>query len=489
MTTLKRSDVLTQRDHIYTFLQRKGPGPNHPLELFSLHGALGAAEEPLGAPEPRYRKSVVRRGAYDLVAQIQPAPEAFTTSFTEGMPRKTAALIERLKKSGRRFSAHAIISQSADPEDYTDWESKEIIEGVLITSFTREEAEADENDLVNVTAEAQYASRVRVFPIYFGQEAGTEITTEVIDAAVYPEDDRDDLDEKEIYLLCRAPSTERFMVVYSKDGGRTWTVVQPSAAAVDSDPSALAVVGNYVIVTSASENCYFYTNRDNLGASAWAKVTDGFAANHGPTAIYAPAVGQIFMAAEGGYVYRLSIPGRAVESVEEGSLTVQNLNAIHGAGDTIIAVGASNALLFSATKGRTWTTKTGPAPAVDLNCVHVLDDERVWIGADQLYYSDDRADSFIEVTLTVANLDHVADIAVSRESESVMYVAVNTTDPAGMVLRSTDGGTEFEQKSILDLPENDGINALAVGGPNYVLAAGLNADGTDGIAVIATEAA
>jgi len=101
MSTINREDVLTKRTHLYSFIQRKG-SPRYSLELFSLHGAMGSAEQPLGEPEPRYRKSVTRRGAWDRVGAVEAPPDAPTTSFTEMMPRATATRNASLSRCPQR---------------------------------------------------------------------------------------------------------------------------------------------------------------------------------------------------------------------------------------------------------------------------------------------------------------------------------------------------------------------------------------------------
>jgi len=484
MGTINREDILTKRTHVYSFIQRKG-SPRYSLELFSLHGAMGSAEQPLGEPEPRYRKSVTRRGAWDRVGEIESPPDAPTTSFTELMPRATATFLEQLKKSGEPFAVHTVIHQNVDPQNYTRWESKEVFDGVRLTSFTRNDAEGDEDDLVQIEADAQFAAFDRVFPITFGEKAGTDITKEVVAVAVYPEDDRGDPSTKEIYAITKVDTTEP-KLVYSKNGGATFVAEALTVMGTD-EPDDIAVVGDYVIVTSSAGEAYYFAKKDDLANSGWTKVTGGIVTAHGPTAIYAPAVGSIYFAGLGGYVYKLTIPGRDVSVLEAGDLTAQNLTAIHGAGDTIVAVGASNAVLVSSNGGRTFSTPTGPAVGVALNAVHVWDKDTFWIGGDGLYFTDDRGASWLAVNLgmTVAS---VRAVRFARDLKGVGYVGVVTATPTAHVLRTTDYGAEWETFSVGGFnTANEGIGALAVGGPNYVVAAGVvTAVGADGYLALAT---
>lgn len=468
MATLKREDILTKRTHIYSFIQRR-PGPRGRLELFSLHGALGSAEQPLGEPEPRYRKSVTRRGAWDRVGEVESPPDAPSTSFTEMMPRATATYLEQLRKSGEPFAVHAVIHQNADPQNYSRWESKEVLEDVRLTRFTRSEAEGEDDDLVQVEAEAQFAAYDRLFHLNFGEKAGAEITKEVVAVAIYPPDDRGDPSRVAIYAVQKVDTTAP-KLVYSRDGGATWAAVTLTALGAN-EPNAIAVAGDYLLIVSSAGGAYYYAPLDD--PTAWTPVTDGFASGKGPTAIYVKAVGDIYLAGQGGYVYHLTVPGRPVTVLEGGSLTTQNLAAIGGAGDTVVAVGASNAVLVSGNGGRTWTAPTGPAAGVALNTVAVWDKSTFWVGGDKLYYTDDGAKTWLEVPLGVTGLTAVRAVAFAPDLRAVGYAGV-VTGTTSQVLRTTDYGAEWETLSLRGYnTANEAVNALAVSGPNLVVAGGL----------------
>lgn len=477
-----RDDLNVARRDAYAFIQRR-PGPASPLELFSINGYVGSISEPIASPEPRFRKSLTRRGDWDRVGEVLSPPDARTVSLTERVPRETAAFLERLKKTSERFAVHVIISRDGDPQDTNAWESKEVFEGVGITGFDRDDAEADEDEYWTITSETQYASRERLFHLYFGAEAGTEITNEVVGAAVYPPIDNDDYDVKEIYLLTKVVSSTAPKLIYSMDGGRAWTSVDLTAVG-NNEPDAIAVVGDYVLIVSAAGGSYYFARKTDL--ATWTAVSDGFVASKGPTCIYAPAVGSIFFGGQGGTVYKLGIPGQAVEVLENGSATTQNLNAIHGAGGVLLAVGASNAALLSNNSGRSWTALTGPAPGVALNACWVVDKDTLWIGGDKLYYSRDGGKTWVQVSTGIPGLTAITALVFSAETNAVGYVA-GTGGSNGYLARTTTFGNDFETYSLHNVPVVDRWNALAVGGPNFLVVAGLADDGTDGIAAIGTD--
>lgn len=469
------TNLITNQTHNRTWIQMKAR-PDATLELLSL-GAMGGINEPSGSTEAIYRHSRTKRRGFDKVGESVQTPDTFTSSFREGMPRDVAAYIERAKKAGRKFALHVIHHQDADPEDPTKWESKSVFGGVKITELTSNEfGSFDGDDEVVLEGTLEYDQRERLFKMAFGAEAATEITKPVVAAAVYPADWRDDADAKEIYLLAKVDTTAPH-VIWSKDGGTTWTATALTALSTD-EPDDIAIVGNYLIVCSSAGESYLYATRDN--PTVWTEVTGGFVTGKGPKAIYAVNVANIFFAGLGGYIYKLNLPGQPVTVVDAGVATLQNLNDIHGFGSTIVAVGASNAVVVSRNAGRTWAALTGPAPTVALNAVHVGSDVW-WVGADDLYYSLDEGASWVDKNLGVASLTTVNAIAFSVDLGATGFVGY-TTSTAGGVLRTTDYGATWEASSISGVPTNTGIKAVAMGGANYAVIAGTAT--SDGVAAI-----
>lgn len=477
-----RGDLTVHAQQIYSFLQRAGD-PAHPLELFSLYGAMGGFSIPRSEPEAVYRKSLSRRGAWELWTTLEGPPgDLPTTSFTEKMPRATASLMEDLGTAERRFTVHTIIHESADPTDPTTWESKEIFSGVRLTNVSRDNTEPTEAGEIELSADASFYNYSRLFPMYFGGKAATEITKEVVGVAVYPEDWRADADQKEIYVVQKVDTNPQ--LIYSKNGGATWTKVALTAMAAN-EPTDIAVVGDYVIITSSGGEAYYFASKSAL--DSWTAVTGGFVAAHGPTAIFAPGVGDIWFAGLGGYIYKLGVPGQAVTVIEDGDLTAQNLNDIKGAGNTILVVGASNAVLISQNRGASFSALTGPEVGNALNCCAVVGKDALWVGGDTLSYSLDAGVTWVTSASGIAGLTAVEAIIFCPDQPAVGFVAGTGTGPAGVIKRTTDHGAAWESYSINAPPTNERINKLAVGGPNYLVAGGLlTVAGGDGMLGLAT---
>lgn len=472
-----RGDLTVKSFHLYSFVQEAGDAA-HALQLFSLYGAMGGVTLPQSENEPVYRKSMSQREKYELWTTIEGPPgDLPTTSFTEKMPRSSATYLEDLVAADRPFTIHAIISETGDPTDPTTWDSKEIMSGVKLTNLSRDESEGEENSELEFSADASFENYTRCFPMTFGTEAASDITAEVMGVAVYPSDWRGDADVKEIYVVQKVDTNPQ--LIYSKDGGTTWTKEALTEMSTN-EPTDIAVVGNYVIITSNGGEAYYYTTKDSL--DTWTEVTGGFVASKGPNAIWAAGVGEIWMVGDGGYIYKLDVPGQAVSVIDAGSVTAQNLSDIHGMGNTILAVGAANAAVLTQNRGTSWAALTGPEAATALNCCQVVDEDALWIGGAVLSYSLDAGVTWTAVATGISGLATVDDIVFCPDQLAVGYVCGTTSAPIGVVKRTTDHGNTWESNSINAAPSNEQINKLAVGGPNYLVAGGLvTAAGGDGV--------
>lgn len=481
---MARGDLMTKRLHQRSFIQLR-ERPDSVLQLFARNGgAMGGFEVPKTSPEAVYMPSLSEREAWELFGKIQGPPgDLPSTSFTERLPRETAAQLERLAKRSTPFTMHVVGHKNIDPQDYTTWEFKKIFSGITLSNYAEDDQEVapgGDEAFIEVSADAALENYSRLFHLYFGAEDGTNVTKEIVAVAVYPPVDRGDEDLKELYAVQKTDTNPQLH--YSKDGGATWTKVGLTGMSTN-DPTDIAVVGSYVIITSNAGLGYYYANRDSL--ATWTAVEGtghGFVTSKGPNAIYAPAVGEIWMVGDGGYVYKLGVPGQDVTVIDAGTLTAQNLAAIHGNGNTILAVGAANAAILTQNGGRSWAALTGPAAATALNDCWVLDDERFWIASDYAYYSLDEGDTWTQSSLTYASIASVQSILFCPDQPAVGYAAVLTSDPVGAIMRTSDHGGTWEVYSVHDLPSNEQINDLAVGGPNYVVAGGLvTAVGGDGL--------
>jgi photosystem II stability/assembly factor-like uncharacterized protein len=171
-----------------------------------------------------------------------------------------------------------------------------------------------------------------------------------------------------------------------------------------------------------------------------------------------------------------------------GSLTTQNLNAIHGLDElNVVAVGNSNAVLVTTNGGDTWSLVIGPAVGIALNAIWMRTEEEWFVGTanGRLYYTRDAGLTWTERTFPGSGAGQVRDIQFA--TPTVGYMAHDTAVPAGRILRTIDGGHSWYvlPENIGSIPANDRINALSACGEdvNIVYGAGLADDAIDGVII------
>ncbi len=94
-------------------------------------------------------------------------------------------------------------------------------------------------------------------------------------------------------------------------------------------------------------------------------------------------------------------PAAGVTVLDAGSATTQDLADVDGYNARIVvAVGASNAVVYTLDGGATWTAVTGPAPTVNLTAVNLRNEDEWWIGDanGDLWYTVDKGDHWYEMT-------------------------------------------------------------------------------------------
>jgi len=280
-------------------------------------------------------------------------------------------------------------------------------------------------------------------------------------------------------------------IVYSQDGGKTWSSLNLGLGATES-PSAGDCVGSQVVVVCGGDTCgYKVCDIVDLlaGVPEWDTITDGIIATKCPNAIFSLGPSLNWFAAEDGYIYFSSDLSGGVSIQESGSLTTQDLTAIHGIDlNNIITVGESNTVLLTRNGGTTWTAITGPAAGVALNTCWMKSADEWWIGTagGKLYYTLDGGTSWTEKTFTGSGSGSVNDIAFVTSSVGYM---IHNTGSAGRLFRTIDGGYSWYvlPEGTGSIPSNYQLNSIALcDDPNIVYAGGLetNSGDYDGILIV-----
>lgn len=478
-----------------------GAGPTVSPQLLAW-AAAQAPEKNFGDITRIEVPSSTERGQYDAVDEFQSGEENATFSVMLRYPLEPS-LIKKIadKKCVVDLQVHE--GKCTDPRDFLHgWETAKIIvfENAHITTYSTSELGSmvsDDEGTIDETIEVSARYFYEIGPVNFAERAKSEVTNEVISVVVCDSpscgdcDDPSDGCQKVYYVTAPAGTSPGLLpeVGVSADGLTTIAQESPiTTLAIGENPDDSACVGDNLVVVSNDSLSLHYAALDDLqdGTETWAEVTTGFVAAKGPNAIDSYDPFDTWIVGDGGYVYFSSDPTSGVEVQDAGVATVQNLLDVDAfTTQIVVAVGASNAVIYTLNGGETWQSVTGPAVGVTLNCVAVRGEKEWWIGTanGKIYYTKDRGDHWTEKTFPGSGTGNVYDIIWA--SNTVGWASHSTATPSGRILRTIDGGNQWkvEPDGTSTLTTNDKINSLAVckKDVNTLYAGGLADNGADGI--------
>lgn len=496
------ADINTmQGGHARVFIQEGGPTPRSGFEYFGAM-QIGDADEPQGTSTPVSVPSTRQRNKWDIVDDVPSTPELGTLPFTQRMDRFLRDALWDLKERNCRFHLQAVIGKCTNPADFTQWDAKILYAFARLTSFshgTLNPLDGGDNAVINETGEFEFRRMIPIRQMRFGEVGAAAVVSEIVDGLFYDIAQCGDCGpasdgcEKAYFLSAPLAEPETgSQILVTRDGGSTFDDVDITSLGTDAG-TRLAVVGNHLVVISEDGESHHFAPLDavNDGVDEFAAVTGGYVTGKGPRAIYSKSALQTWLAGAGGYIYQMSDPASAVTVVSDGSLAAQDLNDIHGSGNTVVAVGASNVVLVSTNDGDSFTLVTGPAVGVALNAVWVMDDHTWLVGAADggLFFTVDGGRSWSQIALgsAVTAIHDIRFVDDPNAANTIGYLAASTASGA-RVYRSTDSGHSWQYRgSAIDrLPTAHRINGVAVCGFNRVAAFGLREDQEDdGILAIA----
>lgn len=434
-------------------------------------------------------------------AEIKGQVERPTVSIMGRMPM---ALSEMLKLTRRScpFDIQAHVGKCRIPTDFNGgWEKVVIFPRSRITNYAVENFGAlgsDEKTATNETADVSSQDIYEVVRLTFSEQAGATVTREIISIDVCDSVQCGDCGlpsdgcQKILATMIGAGATPGAApaVVYSGNNGTTWASVNISTLLGNEAPSDSECVGSYFVVTSMTDEAIHYAKTDDiitLGASAvWTQMKNGFVFGKGPNTIVSAGPNLTWLAGQGGYIYFTSDPTISVTVQDAGVATTQNYADIDALDEnTVVAVGASNAVAATDNGGETWQAVTGPVVGQNLSAVKVLDDT-IWlvgVANGTLWYTLNSGVSWTQISLPLTG-SRIDDIKFT--TRSVGYLSLRVAGGRARILRTIDGGNSWYvlPEGPGQIPNNTRINQVAVCvDPNTVFGGGLGSDGTDGIIV------
>lgn len=481
------------------FLIEDRANPDNAPSYESLARALGLSWAqgditPIRVPDPEaYGKFVT----VDTIRGQQGLP---TISIENRLTRDLSTLLGLVRK-GCAFDVQLHAGACEDPRDFNGgWEKIYVLENAVATSYDTNELgslDADQNVVVNETVPLSGDDWYEIKRVV-GSELGTATVVQSIVGVVICDSRQcgecgisSNGCEKIFAVSLNTGGSPGLgaQVYYTPDAGATIGASVITTLGATNDPSGLACSGIYLAVISNEDGAIHYAPLADIldGSETWVKVTTGIVNSKEPNAIF--SLGSVFnwLVGDGGYIYFSDDITSGVTVQTAGGASVQNLAAIHGSDEfNLVAVGASNTVLFTNDGGTNWSSVTGPAPAVDLTTVFVKDANTWLVGTagGQLFYTQDGGANWVEKAFSGSGSGSVNDIKFS--TPTVGYMATQTSGTKGRVYRTIDGGFSWyilPEAAGLSLPTSDSIIALAACSedPNLAFAGGLADNGTDGI--------
>lgn len=465
----------------------------------------GAVDWPQGDVTPVYLPS---EDSYDdfFIDEVTRGQQGLPTLPLEFRMTRDVSNILRIVRKGCSVDVQLHVGACKDPSDFDKgWEVIRVLERAFPTSYGTSdqgtfEREGDESLLETIPFTGQDYYEIK--RLLASTQASTEITDEVVDVVICDKKACGECgiesDGCQVVFALVGPTTGSpglpSEIVYTQNGGSTWSRTNVSTLGLAEVPDALTCVGKYLVVVSEDSNSLHYAEIADIldGAETWTEVSTGFVVSGEPRDLFSLGRTKTWIVGAGGYVYFSDDVTGGVETQTSGDVTSQSLNAIHGLDDqNLVAVGASNAVLYTANGGSTWSLITGPAAGVALNTVWMRGTQEWFVGTanGKLYYTRDAGQNWTEKAFSGSGAGQVRDVVFA--TPTVGYMAHDTATPAGRVFRTINGGNTWyplPEDDGISFPANDRINALSAcrDNPNVLFAAGLADDATDGVLIKAS---
>lgn len=507
------SDEITTNQHRRMFIQFGGPGPNNAVkyagqdaQYMMLEGVtkpiLGGLES-IRVPDPNQLKK------FRVVGRKASAPDLPTGTLH--MLEKHGVLPFQLGEINCPFNVYIPVGSCKDLSDFlngwTDFvEIYSLADATSVDMGARTAWEDDNQaeDSLALTLDKIYA----IGALSFGEKAATQVDLEVVDV-VYgstvecgdcgPGDDG----TKKAYAIVKSSGagspgfpTE---LIYTVDGGASWSQVNIAGMGASEDPVAVDIVGNKIVVIGSGAYYWATINSKTGVPGAFTKVTTGFVAAKNPNDLFVLSPREVFFVGDGGYIYKSTDIAAGVTVVGAGSATTNNLLRIHGNGGEILAtVGASDTVLISVDRGDTFAAPADSSPsglALSIGAVAVKSKFEIWLGtllSGRVYFTLDGGETWQLKSLSGSGTGNIRDIVFA--TDEVGYILWD--DGATAYIHTTwDGGANWARNDsgsprFVSWPVFDRGNRLAVpdAGPsinsNNLIIGGLAGNGSDGILLI-----
>lgn len=410
-----------------------------------------------------------------------------------------ASILIGWKNKRCRVDLFALSGQCGNPQDFTEggekWvyfaDGKPANHGYENFSAFGQDENNPTNEMVDMSAREYWEF------LYMKQEAigGSVTTREIYTVDVYTGNDCENCPDPCDRILATmagasaTPGTQPTLL-YSADGGETWTSQTISTLFSNEDIADGAIIGGDIVYVSNIANEIHYTDVELLydATNTWGQTVNGFVKNKGPRAISSADARHSWIVGDGGYVYFVKNHKVGVEVQDAGVVTTQNLLAVHAYDiNNVLAVGNSNAVLYTSNGGVSWLSVTGPAVGINLGACWMWDKDNWFVGegaggTGKLWLTSNAGRTWSQVGLPSSYL-RIDKIQFISEAEG--YISARTGGTS-IILRTITAGNEWttlpQGKRAVPV-ENSYLRDLAVCSKfsNTAFAAGLADNGTAGV--------
>ena len=349
-----------------------------------------------------------------------------------------------------------------------------ILEDVGIGTYSTDDLGAlgpDENAQINETGDITASKMYEVVPLVLEERGADLVTVELVDvirgdkiACAECEDTSEGCERWYAVSVIETASPGTLPeVVFSIDKGATWN--DHDVDTLTNNASALALLGDYIVVVSNPDNAHHYALKSQFDSGAdpiFTRVGVGYIVGGEPNDIWSTGT-YAFIDGDTGYVYGLDDATGGVTVLDAGVATAEHLFAVHALNtEFAVAVGEDGAVIYTQ-NGVTWQAAAGLGLGRTLICVWVKSEMEWWIGDNlgRIVYTLDGGMTYAESTFPGSGTGRVDDIQFP--TDSVGFMAHTTAAGAGRLLRSYNGGYDWivlpEATGVI--PANSRINAIA----------------------------
>lgn len=486
-----------KRGNSRVWLQDGGAGPGNTVQYYpSMKG--GAAAQNYGGITNIYVPDPNAYNKFQVADSIEGAEERATTTLMGRYSLADLSALRSIAKRKCRVDAYILLGECRNPASFeTGWEKVLLYGNGRLETWGLDEIgalEPGENGAVNEQANLTAVYLDEIARLNVVEQAATTIVGRVNAVAVCDQVSCSTCGERsdgcqDVFALTASSGVSPASandLVYSTNGGTTWTAVVINAFGVN-DPSGLACAGDYLVMISFLGGQYAYRTKASLlaGTGDWTVVAVSPLKVLG--SIFSFRADLTWIAADDGYIYLIRNPLVGYEVMLAGTATGEDLNDIHAISEwDILAVGDGGIVVVSSDGGTTWRTVTGPAAGVVLNTCWMQDANTWLVGSalGQLYYTLDAGVTWAEVTFPgSAGGSVIYDIVFDRNVPNVGYMSHARTGPVGRILRTINGGRSWYvlPEGSTTVPVHDYILSIGLCNHNTFFAGGLGDNAVDGI--------